>query len=65
MKHCVITTKDNGSRWLVRDAIKKCADVLVLPTKGEPVDKGAAWSAAWSAAYYRMSRKLIALMEAA
>ena len=35
---------------LVRDAVRQCADVLVSLTKGEPVDRSAAWSAARSAA---------------
>jgi hypothetical protein len=30
---------------LVRDAVKKCADVLIPLTKGQPVDGPAAWSA--------------------
>jgi hypothetical protein len=36
---------------LVRDAVKRCADVLVPLTKGMPVDQAAAWSAARSAAW--------------
>ena len=53
---------------LFKDAISQCADVLAPLTKGEAVDKGAARSAAASAesaAYVKMSDKLIALIKAA
>jgi hypothetical protein len=42
---------------LVRDAVKQCADVLALLTKGLPVDKDAAESAARSAAKSAKSAK--------
>lgn len=49
---------------LVKDAVRQCADVLIPLTKGERIDQSAAWSAAASAAYILMSKKLIKLLEA-
>ena len=49
---------------LVKNAVKQCADVLLPLTKGESMD-ASAYSAACSAAYVKMSDKLIELMEAA
>ena len=34
---------------LVRDAVKKCALVVGARASGKPIDKSAAWSAAWAA----------------
>jgi hypothetical protein len=48
----------------VRDAVRQCADVLAPLTKGAAPDRSAA-SAARSAAYSKMSDKLIGLLEAA
>jgi len=50
---------------LVKDAVKKCADLLIPLTKGKKIDPSAARSAARSAAYSRMADKLVELLEAA
>ena len=55
---------------LVLDAVKQCADLLAPMTKGKAADVSAAAAAAaaeaaWSAAYVRMSDKLIELIEEA
>jgi hypothetical protein len=50
---------------LVKDAVRKCVDVLMPLAKGESVAESAAWSAesaAWSAARKKQIRQLIKML---
>lgn len=69
--HWLLTSSGIGSydHALVRNAVAQCAAVLEPLMRGEPVDKSAARSAAYSAArsaaYTTMSDQLIVLLKAA